>query len=212
MHRYPIIAVTAVLTLFSTIAIGQQGPAQGRERRLGSMFDRVDSNRDGKISSEEWKGQPEVFDRLDQNRDGSITQEEAQAARRGAGRGQRGAKMLPRMDKNNDGQISRDEWAGRPEMFERLDQNGDGSITRDEAMAARRPGKGRGQRGAKMFGTLDKNSDGQIGRDEWTRSAEIFDRLDQNKDGSLTREELQMGRRRGKRGVDGSTEGRPPRT
>jgi Ca2+-binding EF-hand superfamily protein len=116
------------------------------------------------------------------------------------------------MDKNKDGQISRDEWAGPPEMFERLDQNSDGSISRDEAQAASRRGAGRGKRGAKMFGTLDKNNDGQIGRDEWTRSAEIFDRLDQDKDGALTREELQMGRRRGKRGGDGSTEGKPPRT
>jgi len=41
----------------------------------------MDTNNDGKISRDEWKGNPKRFDRLDANGDGVITKEEIGGAR-----------------------------------------------------------------------------------------------------------------------------------
>jgi Ca2+-binding EF-hand superfamily protein len=92
----------------------------------------MDTNNDGVISREEWKGRPKAFDRLDQNKDGSISREEASAARAA-----RGEHWFKQMDVNNDKQISREEWKGRPETFNRLDVNSDGVITKEELRAIR---------------------------------------------------------------------------
>jgi len=164
----------------------QDGQRNGaaRGRRLLEM----DTDQDGRISRDEWKGPADGFNRLDSNNDGFLTREELGQAGRAQGR---------KMDTDNDGRISRQEWQGAAAMFDRLDSNHDGFLTRDEMRkgGAAFPGPG-GAR--KNFSGMDSNGDGKISKDEWKGPAAQFDRLDANRDGFVTRDELQnrSGRRK----------------
>jgi Ca2+-binding EF-hand superfamily protein len=158
----------------------QQDGEHARTAR-GRNLSQMDSNHDGKISRDEWRGPADGFSRLDANNDGFITREELGQARRKLGR---------KMDTDNDGRISRQEWQGTAEMFERLDSNHDGFVTRDEI---RKSGLGLPgpRRAAKNFSGMDSNGDGRVSKDEWKGPAALFDRLDADRDGFVTRDELQ---------------------
>lgn len=95
---------------------------------------RIDADRDGRVSREEWPRNAEVFARLDANNDGFLSADELQAGRQKTFRAR---KAFGRMDQNHDGQISREEWKGRTEVFDRLDANGDGTVSADEIKARR---------------------------------------------------------------------------
>ncbi|MCD6360951.1 MAG: EF-hand domain-containing protein [Armatimonadetes bacterium] len=167
---------------------GQMDPAQ----RWQHMLERLDTNKDGKISKDEFPGRDEVFDRIDANGDGFITEDEAAAIGNRRGGGQRGQmdpaqrwqRMLERQDTNKDGKISKDEFPGRDEVFDRIDANGDGFITEDEA-AAMGNRRGGGQRGG-LIARMDQDGDGKVTREEW---AAAFDKLDTNGDGVLDQQD-----------------------
>jgi hypothetical protein len=93
-----------------------------------------------------------MFDRLDADRDGKITQAELTAARQArierreaAGKPVRqrageapGGRMFAHLDQNRDGAISRDEFrATAMRRFERVDSNADGRIDAAEAQSMR---------------------------------------------------------------------------
>ena len=84
---------------------------------------RMDTNGDGKISRDEWKGPADMFDKLDTNHDGYISRDEMRAGRRFD---------ISQMDTNHDGKISKDEWKGPAQRFDSLDTNHDGFLTQDE--------------------------------------------------------------------------------
>ena len=145
-----------------------------------------------------------IFDRLDSNRDGSITKAEADAAKAkpgqwagrrmhgGAAGGQmadRGA-MFDRLDANHDGSVSRAEFdaahAQRQQRIASHDQNGDGRPN------GRRIGGGHGMggMGGQMFERADGNRDGRVTLQEATNAAlHHFDTADVNRDGQLTPDE-----------------------
>ena len=54
---------------------------QMHRQRMVERLEKMDANRDGIISRQEWTGKLEVFDRLDQNHDGMLTREELQSGR-----------------------------------------------------------------------------------------------------------------------------------
>jgi hypothetical protein len=119
-----------------------QGP--GGPRQGGRKAERMDTNRDGKISRDEWRGDAEAFKRLDTDNDGFVTREDIQSQMRARHRGGRGMRLgaggrggRAQMDTNKDGQISREEWTRKPEAFDRLDQNKDGVLTREELKRGR---------------------------------------------------------------------------
>jgi Ca2+-binding EF-hand superfamily protein len=152
-----------------------------------------------------------MFDRLDSNRDGAITKAETEAVkivhrerivkrmqgRPGAGGPgiDRGA-MFDRMDANHDGSISRAEFdalhAQRQQRLAMRDHNGDGrpDFRRMRGMHA-------GGMGGRMFELADANRDGRVTLQEATNAAlRRFDTADVNRDGQLTPEErMQMHQR-----------------
>jgi len=155
-----------------------------------------------------------MFDRLDSNRDGSITKAEGEAVK--ANRGERAGKrmerhggaggqmadrgaMFDRMDANRDGAISRDEFTkGREMRIERkVVMNGapgapDGAMGEHRGMM-KKHGMGAGMgggMGGHMMKMADLNKDGRVSLQEATTSAlQHFDMVDTNRDGRITPEE-----------------------
>jgi hypothetical protein len=110
---------------------------------------KIDTNGDGVIDRNEAAAHPKMaehFDRLDANKDGRITAEERPKHGGKAG-GQRGERMA-QLDTNQDGRFSRDELAGKQralQNFAAIDANSDGFLTREEMAAhhrARRSARG----------------------------------------------------------------------
>jgi len=131
MKRFPIIATPLFTLILASLAFGQTPdpqttPGRHPHRRDGAIR-RMDTNNDGKISRDEWRGKAEAFDKLDSNNDGFLTREEL-----GAAIGRARQRGIQQMDANSDSKISRDEWKGNPKRFDRLDTNKDGVITQDE--------------------------------------------------------------------------------
>jgi Ca2+-binding EF-hand superfamily protein len=144
-------------------------------------FNRIDHNRDNRITADEWHFDRESFRRADHNRDGVISRSEflnEDAEDQDDDREDRFAYL----DVNGDNRISRDEWHGSRANFNILDDNRDGVLTRTEVFGIEPP--------PDLFTSMDVNRNGTIARDEWHWSLGTFDRLDKNRDGQLTREEF----------------------
>lgn len=182
-----------------------------------------DANRDGVIDRAEAAAHSrlaERFDRLDRNRDGRLSADERPQRRMHAGKhGRHGD--LARLDTDRDGRISRTEFdtaqaardakrpAGhasrKPLDFAAIDANRDGHIVRAELRAYRerlRPQR-EAERKARFeakFVEADVNRDGRLNRVEvdgkMPRLASRFAWMDENRDGFLSREELQPSRSR----------------
>jgi Ca2+-binding EF-hand superfamily protein len=90
MHRLMIVAACLLALLLPSVALAQTG-AQGKAQRGNRgkrALARLDQNRDGQISRDEWTRKPKAFARLDANRDGLITRDELKnrrSKRRGRG-------------------------------------------------------------------------------------------------------------------------------
>jgi Ca2+-binding EF-hand superfamily protein len=127
------------------------------QERLDAKFGESDSNHDGTISQSEWQSArlrdaTEQFQRMDTNRDGKLTRTEADQAfdhRMGGRDRERGerAERVRALDKDGDQQLSRAEIGNdMPRLaadFDRLDSNRDGKLSRDEIRAGRAPRDGR---------------------------------------------------------------------
>jgi Ca2+-binding EF-hand superfamily protein len=139
------------------------GPGGGPRGDYGArMFERLDTNRDGRITwDESWAVLTERFNAADADRSGGLTLEEfrnlrpqregrrAPEGRRAERMEQRQAAMFRGLDANRDGVVTLEEMRGPAEMrFRMADANGDGAITRDELPRGHRHGQrgeGRGQ-------------------------------------------------------------------
>jgi len=65
---------------FLTMDELKQGREHAREN-MGRALRNMDTDNDGRISRQEWKGRAEMFDRLDANHDGYLTKDELQKRR-----------------------------------------------------------------------------------------------------------------------------------
>jgi Ca2+-binding EF-hand superfamily protein len=157
MKRLLVLSVSLAVAglAFAQTGAGRSEARDGRPREPGSaIFDRQDSNHDGKVNLAEFQQaarerQQKMFERLDRDRDGAITREEARALReehREKFRGRRGERQrrmqqLRGLDTDGDQQLSRAEIGDKlprlSENFARIDGNNDGKLSRDELRAAR---------------------------------------------------------------------------
>jgi Ca2+-binding EF-hand superfamily protein len=130
------------------------GPGMSAEAIVNSILERMDTNKDGKISKSEAKNRmADAFDQIDTNKDGFLDRKEllGMAQRLAAGPpgrpgipgGGRPGPFGPRTD---------------PLDFDALDKNADGRLTKEEL---------RGTRFANVFDAIDKNRDGKIDPSEW---------------------------------------------
>jgi len=119
------------------------GDSAAVERRVADVFERMDTNKDGKISKEEAKNLiAQNFERMDTNKDGFIDKDELRrfVARNMAARGGGGPPAgapgpdFDALDKNADGRLTREELKGTPyaDKFDEIDTNKDGKIDKKE--------------------------------------------------------------------------------
>ena len=94
------------------------------------ILERVDTDKDGKISKVEFDAEgSKMFAKLDENSDGKIASDEM-PQRHWA---RFGGHMFDSMDADHDGQVTKAEFqAAGEKMFQRMDKNGDGIIEKDE--------------------------------------------------------------------------------
>jgi Ca2+-binding EF-hand superfamily protein len=125
--------------IFATAALlAVAGAAHAQPLRGAAMFERLDADKDGKITKAEMSaGRERMFKRLDRNGDGVIDENEVEQARRviedrAASAEARLSGQWRRMDKDADGKVSAAEFQARSAMFELADRNGDGVVTKDE--------------------------------------------------------------------------------
>lgn len=173
--------------LFIGIAAGQED----------SLFERLDKNKDGYLTSDEAEGDRKpFFERLlrnaDVNKDGKLDKLEFAAGLKdvqrpaatpeGRPRGEQpsaanATEFFKRLDRNADGKLQKSELPERmQEAFDRIDANGDGAIDAAEfGRVAERFG------GARPDGAAGANA---------RQAEELFARLDANNDGRLTMDEI----------------------
>jgi Ca2+-binding EF-hand superfamily protein len=112
------------------------GDGSGMKLDPAKILKKMDSDRDGRVSADEFKGPQQLFSRGDANGDGYLDKSELESAaakigKTGGGDGKGGRNvqdMIRRADSDGDGKVTRDEWTGRPQMFDRMDKNGDGVL------------------------------------------------------------------------------------
>ncbi len=187
----------AVDLLEITVVLTERVPARDGGM-LARKLKQMDANQDGAIDKAEWQGPPERFDRIDADRDGRITEAEVKQAL-GGGDGRWMDKTADaafrRFDADQDGRITAAEWKGRPESFQRLDANQDGAITREELTP-----KGPGRRGkepdlrsgkdsAHFLEKYDANRDGQVTKEEFPHERR-FSEIDADQNGILSDVEI----------------------
>jgi Ca2+-binding EF-hand superfamily protein len=109
--------------------------------RTPGEFARLDDDRDGRITREEWPSSWESFRESDRNNDGVLTRREFQRSDEfQEDRGNEGpADSFQTLDADGDGLIWPREWRGSRATFEARDSNRDGVLTRDELNRAARP-------------------------------------------------------------------------
>jgi Ca2+-binding EF-hand superfamily protein len=82
-----VILMTCLAVSVPAMAAGRGQKRQSRvQQRIEKRFKALDTNHDGGISRDEWKGRTKAFDRLDANRDNVLSPQELQRAVRRAAR------------------------------------------------------------------------------------------------------------------------------
>jgi Ca2+-binding EF-hand superfamily protein len=93
-------------------------------------FNRLDRDRDNRITVDEWRFARDDFRRADHDGDGVITR--AEFLNEDADQGVDPDDRFVSLDVNRDNRISRREWKGKQGAFDLLDDNRDGMLTRAE--------------------------------------------------------------------------------
>ncbi|MCY7355143.1 MAG: hypothetical protein LH470_08740 [Lysobacter sp.] len=184
--------------LFSMLSLAMSASAQGDD-----MFAMADSNKDGRISTQEHASAAQaMFAKMDANHDGKCTAEEMAAGDGMKKGGMDHGGMMAMMDTNHDGVLTRDENAAAAQArFDRMDPDHDGRITADEMAAAHKmmgeqhPPMGGMDHGGMVHGDMEhaEMKHGDIAGMSGGMMAGMHDRMDANKDGVVTTAEHAAG-------------------
>jgi Ca2+-binding EF-hand superfamily protein len=190
--------VTGLGSCIGTAAATVRTTTQGTTQPVTALrFQTMDTNNDGRITREEWRGSMQSFRVHDWNSDGVLSGEEV---RTGAARPRTGdpdyrpneyvledwsEQRFTAMDRNRDGRITRAEWYYDFEGFLRADRNRDNVLTRAEFLNPDFDDD-RGD----QFDYLDLDGNNRIEQGEWHGSRQAFQWLDRNSDGVLSRSEM----------------------
>ena len=133
-----------------------------------------------------------MFQRLDSDRDGVITRAESEAAQ--GYRGERRADAQERRAKRSSGQRTET----RAALFDRLDANRDGSISRAEftAAPALREQRQAARSGPQGERRAERGARGMMGAKGTSLRGHMFDMADANRDGQITPDERMQMRQR----------------
>lgn len=167
----------------------ERGGRDGDRPPLPRIFEKLDTNHDGKISPGELAKAADHFKELDENSDGQLDPRELLGPRPDGGRG-------PGRETDGDRPGQGRPGAGRPEAG------------RGTPPGGTRPGGGRGPGGGayieQVIKQFDKNGDGKISKEEAPeRLKDRFDQMDRNGDGYLDASDVP-------RGAPGGGTGRRP--
>ena len=163
-------------------------------------FGTIDVNNDSQITKDEAKGRLlKRFDKIDSDKNGSISTTEFAALEK-MHKGKGNHKLdFGTIDVNNDSQITKDEAKGRLlKRFDKIDSDKNGSITAAEFAAIEQMHKSKGHKKGRGnhkldFAQVDTNSDGVITKDEAkSRLLKHFDKLDSDADGKITSAEFEL--------------------
>ena len=129
-----VVSAFAFATVF-TFAGSAQAQDKGQPSKL---FERLDANRDGKITNEEMVVlTSQRFTRIDVDNDGNITAVELQAKMK-TNAEKRSKRVMKRADSNGDGMITREEFLAQAEKrFARVDTDKNGAISMEELEVVR---------------------------------------------------------------------------
>jgi Ca2+-binding EF-hand superfamily protein len=184
-----LIPVISCISLFSQVKTRQGSSAQvaGESFDLPSFFNKLDADRDGFVSKQEWSL---FFSAQDTDGDQRLSLDEIGNALHRLGKeaasdsdsGRIAA--FERLDVNKNGKIDPREWPGKAKDFRFLDANHDGFLSLEEFLSPR--GRWRNE----TFENLDFNGDKVISHSEWLDSNESFDKLDRDHNGVIDRNEF----------------------
>ena len=114
---------------------GQHAGA-GQGQHWDQFAKAFDANGDGKVSKEEFLAKRPMFDKMDGNHDGSVTSDEVKAMPAVQKKGGTGQNFVAHFDGDKDGKVTTAEYdAKRSSFFDKMDKNKDGMIDQSEFKA-----------------------------------------------------------------------------
>src|SRR5690606_4421618 len=151
------LSIVSALTLLLGVGAGAEAQSQ-READEARVFERADSNGDGRISKEEWRSRAEQrFHEQDLNGDGKVTSAEAEAFCE-----RKIVQTFSKLDADGDGRIAEAEASTIfRQAFSACDEDGDGYVSREEYERKARD-RNRCEDGGKLFQRADSNGDGVL--------------------------------------------------
>jgi len=187
-----LLIATAALVSLAAVAPNPMIAADD-QRQATIRFQAMDTNGDGIITRDEWRGSPRSFTVHDWNGDGRLSGNEVRIGATWPNRAggppedfnDWSQARFTWLDANRDNRVTRAEWRYDREDFFRVDRNGDGVITWREFQVGAEDDD-RGDR----FDDLDMNNNNRIERNEWHASQSTFTWLDRDRNGMLTRAEV----------------------